>query len=1742
MKRKILSLILSFCMIVCMFPLQSFAEVQNSENVIQTLSFNNSNNGKTLVLRNDYISFYFYDLYYQTYLATVPTAIAKDIGDPFTQDLQASGCQFTVYTGGGKKKTTYPFVTLKKAEFVSESPNGKNPAIKAEYNMEIGLYGLDGIKDGTILPAKVTVYHELVCLDEKGKTAWGVLTSVSEIQMDRNDLPEMFMHDFDFEWWYVMNNFTGMGHGDTANKPGGPAIKMDRTTVTESGERTTEKSVVTSKISDMSTKHVPKGYSEWGDIDGVYVNEIHTDAYPWANPFVGLSDYYETDDIVYCGGSPLRVRLPQTVTVRPNDAPVLTWVESRSFAGFTFEENAGFTDGSHYLWGYRDLVKFEENLPTNPDEVSSSLNAKRLAAFKTQNGVSVEYVADDAALESLKRKYNSSPIAQISGEYESKNGSSFEFTNGYAMLSPTVTATWNSGAGGKLIITSDGKIEQNGVNLNAPTFKFYQPESGAEELLKIELTQKGFSFEFEPDRNEAVIFVDIPYATSKLEKAFADAEGNLIFSGEIGFKTIFNGAEFSLEKLGYGLKEKTSGNQKTYEFKVNGVAAKGSFDTAALMTLELAKVEGEVNTFKGEERYDFELELNAFDLFETQAKLALQRSNKGVLLPDELWFYVKSSPGIVLVPPIPIGQLNGGGAGFKDLADTVNGDYFAIPPLKLRGALTGTYLHLIEGTGNVTIGPSEISLKATDVNIVGAGDATQIIDSFGYSLKLNGQERNYKNETYKGIYFAGSKELSMNLPSKTIDILDFEASVELGAFGGLNEAKDNLYLAIGANGVAKGVVQIPKKIWLLGGLKFVESDINLIIGAQSAFPIRGVSVGEAMKKAFDNADIYLGAMAQVSGKIADARVWVIVPKIVQTNFRKGAGWDIEVKLHNKLSNWDWESRGITPVVQSLPRMELLENSLVTSADINVETNSEDETPYILLSFDKDVTEEEIKASLNVAENTIYWTQDGAINPDAQINAATNVMANNKDGEMRRVVILRMKTGGTYHISANTLAFKHEEAVVEPFEKLDLTQSENKLSGSVKYPQEGEKYVLRTYLSNEKGGADYLVDEREIENADNIEINVSQSGTAAPTGKYYLSAFLMTQKQTDINDDNEKETVLAAIDSKMFEEKIDYTNTNEPSSPENVLLESVGNEVMRAKWNRVDDADGYALRIYQKQDGSWIDTGFGYDVDKNTDSIDMALTVGANAVSVSENETTPTSVAAENLQADKDYKVGVRAYKKSEDAKYYSLETESAEKFLPKYTPVDMQISVNNKLCSADENGIYNAYAKKSGNILSVSANESAAVFTVTRMDTNETLAASATENTFEIPEFEGSLMFKIDGRLNNDVTSEYLIINISSDAPHIMLSSDVFYADKNTGEYQITGMASAGSKIIYGDNAEVFAGSDGKFVVSGTLEEDENSASVMLYAMDLAENISKPQLAIISKKTAGTVTVKDSYSEKSGSGEYEESETVTIDAGSRSGYKFSGWTADCEVAFEDAKSSKTTFVMPNSDVTVTANWVKESGSSSGTGSGGTVRYSVSFETNGGQKISSQNVMKNGFAKEPEAPKKDGFDFAGWYTDKELKTKYDFSSKVTKSFTLYAAWTKADNSENEIILIIGEKTAQVFGNNKTNDVAPKVVNNRTMLPTRFVAESLGADVSWDAEKQLVTIKGKNLKTGDDVEIHITIGAEMAKVNEKEIKLDSCAFVENNRTYTPIRFICENLGADVDWIEKEQKVVITRPETK
>ena len=81
--------------------------------------------------------------------------------------------------------------------------------------------------------------------------------------------------------------------------------------------------------------------------------------------------------------------------------------------------------------------------------------------------------------------------------------------------------------------------------------------------------------------------------------------------------------------------------------------------------------------------------------------------------------------------------------------------------------------------------------------------------------------------------------------------------------------------------------------------------------------------------------------------------------------------------------------------------------------------------------------------------------------------------------------------------------------------------------------------------------------------------------------------------------------------------------------------------------------------------------------------------------------------------------------------------------------------------------------------------------------------------------------------------------------------------------------------------------------------------------------------------TLYTVTVNGSYAQTTGAGGYAKDATVTIDAGTRSGYTFDGWTSADGVTFANAGNAQTTFTMPDKAVTVTANWKKNSGGGGG---------------------------------------------------------------------------------------------------------------------------------------------------------------------------------------------------------------------
>ena len=124
--------------------------------------------------------------------------------------------------------------------------------------------------------------------------------------------------------------------------------------------------------------------------------------------------------------------------------------------------------------------------------------------------------------------------------------------------------------------------------------------------------------------------------------------------------------------------------------------------------------------------------------------------------------------------------------------------------------------------------------------------------------------------------------------------------------------------------------------------------------------------------------------------------------------------------------------------------------------------------------------------------------------------------------------------------------------------------------------------------------------------------------------------------------------------------------------------------------------------------------------------------------------------------------------------------------------------------------------------------------------------------------------------------------------------------------------------------------------------------------------------------------------------------------------------------------------------------------------------------------------------------------------------------------------------NEMELEIGSTNLTIDGEIYKLDVVPEIVNNRTMLPIRAVAEATGATVDWVQDTATVVIESAY---GD--EISCSIGSETITVNEVESNMDVTPYVKDGRTYLPLRAVSEALALEVDWSAADSTITLTSP---
>ena len=129
--------------------------------------------------------------------------------------------------------------------------------------------------------------------------------------------------------------------------------------------------------------------------------------------------------------------------------------------------------------------------------------------------------------------------------------------------------------------------------------------------------------------------------------------------------------------------------------------------------------------------------------------------------------------------------------------------------------------------------------------------------------------------------------------------------------------------------------------------------------------------------------------------------------------------------------------------------------------------------------------------------------------------------------------------------------------------------------------------------------------------------------------------------------------------------------------------------------------------------------------------------------------------------------------------------------------------------------------------------------------------------------------------------------------------------------------------------------------------------------------------------------------------------TVVLPTPTRSGYTFAGWFSDSGLT-----ARVTSPYMPTADGILYAGWtVTNTGGGGSSGSGGgdsTPTWRITFDVNGGLSVSPRNVDRGSMTTLP-TPTRSGYNFLGWFSDKELTDEVDSPYKPAANTTLYAGW-------------------------------------------------------------------------------------------------------------------------------------------
>lgn len=458
-------------------------------------------------------------------------------------------------------------------------------------------------------------------------------------------------------------------------------------------------------------------------------------------------------------------------------------------------------------------------------------------------------------------------------------------------------------AGSSLVIkesaTEGITITGTNTTLRGPAYAVFVPKAdGDTYTIKFENgicmsnSDLAFTVNIDPNKNDAVVTIPtIAGSGFELTEISPTRTGTkLRFGGNLSLKTpVVNIAGLKVKQLQLDYNGRT--------VMLGGIEANAGINIPTIAGMIGGSATADINTFSDGNNiahFNFDVDVTT-PVLSGEFELQFLKT-RGYWLPNNLYMFIDTNPGLPLVPPTTVAYLKGGGLGVYGLAETIGMDSFGIPPIKMRATLSGSVVDVIEGKVDATIGPSGFSLALEDANIAGL----EIIDSMGISGELSYGQRvvpGRGSTPYTGPDLSMGGSISMSMGNRLLKVAA-GGELTLGAFTGIRtvQSETQALIEFYTSGELYGTLTVPKNAlikWIPPKAISIKAAANFYMGGSTYVTLASdASVRSAFEDALKNFAVNGSVSATVSANLCGVKAWL------RFSYVFGGDFDVDIGKGN----------------------------------------------------------------------------------------------------------------------------------------------------------------------------------------------------------------------------------------------------------------------------------------------------------------------------------------------------------------------------------------------------------------------------------------------------------------------------------------------------------------------------------------------------------------------------------------------------------------------------------------------------------------------------------------------------------------------------------------------------------------------------------------------------------------------------------------------------------------------------